>query len=100
MLPLQQLKWSRCQNEYQQRFASSNAVYLDTDAYIGISFNKGQPSIRTIDIDGTFVQVWNTTHVLPWSVERFALAAFKGALLVVGGEIHIKCQACRNGRVQ
>ena len=95
MLTLQQLKLSGCQ-EYQGRIASSNALQLGEDAYIGTSYKNEQPSICKIpgpyqyrcpeiwDIEHT--QIQNTTHVLPWSVERFALAAFKGALLVVGGK--------------
>ena len=88
MLPLQQLKWSGCQDVYQRRVASSNAVPLGEATYTGISYNKGQPSICKIYRNRFFVQLQflDTTHVLPWSVERFALAAFKGALLVVGGK--------------
>ena len=87
MLSLQQLNWSVCLDEYQRRVASSNAVHLGPDAYIGISYNKGQPSICKITGSSKYrPKIWNIGHVLPWSVERFALAAFKGTLLVVGGK--------------
>ena len=61
---------------------SSNAVHLGEDAYIAVSNGNGQLSINKINI----IQHTQIQHVLPWSVERFALAAFKGALLVVGGK--------------
>ena len=92
MLALRQMKWEMCPDQYESRIASSNAVHLGEDAYVGISYNNAQPSI--CKITGSYQDqgfqyqpnVQNMSHVLPWSVERFALAAFKGALLVVGGK--------------
>ena len=93
MPTLKQLKWSNIKNQHQACIASSNTLQSGEDTYAGIS-NKGQPSICVINGyrnykqfgRSHYIQFLNTTHVLPWSVERFALAAFKGALLVVGGK--------------
>ena len=79
-------------DQFQHRIASSNAVHLGEDAYVGISYNNAQPSICKITCTAYNYQpflhpdIERLSHVLPWSVERFALAAFKGALLVVGGK--------------
>ena len=95
MPTLKQLKWSNIDiglsewpnHCYTTRIASSNAVHLGEDIYAGISSNKRQPSVWKInDYRYLFQQPQITTCVLPWSIERFALAAFKGALLVVGGK--------------
>ena len=95
MPTLKQLKWSnidmsmsewlnRC---YTTCIASSNAVHLGEDAYIGIRYNEDQLSIcKIIRNRNQFIQFLKITNVLPWSVEQFSLAAFKGALLVVGGQ--------------
>ena len=72
--------------------ASSNIVHIGEDAYVGISCNSGQPSIHKITSSHhyrsrhTQPQIQAIVHVLPWSVKRFALATFKGSLLVVGGK--------------
>ena len=91
-MPLRQIKWEMLEDQYQSRIASSNAVHLGEDAYVGITYNNAQPSIYKItgsyqdQIIESRPNVQKMSHVLPWSVERFALAAFKGALLVVGGK--------------
>ena len=90
-LTLKQIKWSEWKGQYHLSLVSSNAVHLGEDAYIAISDRNGQLSINKItnsyQNQRTMPMIHNITHVLfPWPVERFALAAFKGALLVVGGK--------------
>ena len=90
-LTLKQIKWSEWKGQYHLSLVSSNAVHLGEDAYIAISDRNGQLSINKITNSYlnqcTMPTIQNITHVLfPWPVERFALAAFKGALLVVGGK--------------
>ena len=96
MPTLKQLNWSNIDidimSEWLNRcpttcIASSNAVHLCEDAYIGISNYEEQPSIcKIIRNRNQFIQFLKITNVLPWPVELFSLAAFKGALLVVGGK--------------
>ena len=90
MLTLKQLKWSMWWDERESCMASSNAVHLGEDAYFGVSYNSGLSSI--CKIIGSYQslhvqpQIQKIAHVLPWSVKQFALATFKGSLLVVGGK--------------
>ena len=71
---------------YPVCMASSSAVHLGDDTYIGMSYNNQIPAIykATRVIQGV-PQYQQVPQVLPWPVEKFTLAAFKGALLVVGG---------------
>ena len=69
--------------------ASSNAVHLGKNTYVGISYNSEQPYIcKIINSHQYHAQPYvdDIAYALPWPVERFALAAFKGSLLVVGGK--------------
>ena len=91
MLTWKQQKWSLWQDRCKSRMVSSNAVHLGNNAYVGISCNSGQSSICKIISSHqyqrpTYPQIQDIVYAPPWPVEQFALAAFKGALLVVGGK--------------
>ena len=65
----------------------SNIVHINEDAYVGLSASYGQNIInKIIRVPQGKPQMETFMPVLPWPVETYGLASFKGSLLVLGGK--------------
>ena len=66
----------------------SKTVHINEDAYVSLSSSYSQRSLllKITRVHQGQPQIKKFMPVLPWSVERFGLAFFKGSLLVVGGK--------------
>ena len=65
----------------------SNAVHINEDTYVDISSYRGLNSLYKINrMLQRRPQMEKFPLVLPWPVDSYGLASFKGSLLVVGGK--------------
>ena len=65
----------------------SKAVHINEDAYVALGYNYSQQTLlqKITRVPQGRPRMEEFMPVLPWPVERFGLASFKGLLLMVGG---------------